>query len=132
MSKVKGVKNAMKQFNDELVALKGRVTVAGLMAGGLIVEGEAKRRVPREYGNLVGSGYTRKHPSKPNSVQVGFSAAYALHVHENLEQTLKGKPRKSGLGVYWGPAGEPKYLTNAAAAKRAEVVAAVKKYARKK
>lgn len=131
MSKVKGVKQAMDKTKQELDAFKKR-TMAGLLAGAMIVERQAKKDVPREYGNLVGSGYSRKHPSKPMTAQVGFSAAYALWIHENKEQALKGKPRKSGLGVYWGPAGKPRYLAGAAEAKRSEVLAAIAKYARKK
>jgi hypothetical protein len=46
----------------------------------------------------------------PNIV-VGYTAAYALHVHENVEMKLKGEPRKSrgkgkpGRGKYWDPQG---------------------------
>lgn len=41
---------------------------------------------------------------------VGYTSNYALFVHENIVQKLAGEPRPSGLGVYWGPAGEPKFL----------------------
>ncbi len=46
------------------------------------------------------------------SVLVGFSAAHALFVHENMESKTVGMniPRRSGIGVYWGPAGGPKFL----------------------
>lgn len=44
------------------------------------------------------------------AVIVGYTAPYALYVHENLEMKLAGKPRPSGLGVYWGPNGQPKFL----------------------
>jgi hypothetical protein len=44
------------------------------------------------------------------SVAVGYTARYALFVHENLRQKLKGQPRPYGLGVYWGPNGQPKFL----------------------
>lgn len=44
------------------------------------------------------------------AVIVGFTAAYALFVHENMEMRLAGQPRPSGLGVYWGPKGGPKFL----------------------
>jgi hypothetical protein len=37
------------------------------------------------------------------SVVVGFTANYALYVHENIEMKLKGKPRSSGKGKYWDP-----------------------------
>jgi hypothetical protein len=45
------------------------------------------------------------------SVLVGYSANYALWVHENMEQKLKGQPRPSGIATYWSPAGTgPKFL----------------------
>lgn len=50
--------------------------------------------------------------------EIGFSAPYAIYVHENLEQKWKGRPRRPSppkKGVYWGPAGGPKYLTRAIA-----------------
>lgn len=37
------------------------------------------------------------------SVIVGYTSAVALFVHENREAKWKGKPRRSGIGVYWGP-----------------------------
>ncbi len=46
--------------------------------------------------------------TKP-SVLVGYTAAYALFVHENREQKLAGQPRPSGLGTYWNP-GRPGFL----------------------
>ena len=51
-----------------------------------------------------------KVPPKPVSVLVGYTSAYALYVHENMEQKLRGQPRPSGKGVYWGPQGQPKFL----------------------
>jgi len=51
------------------------------------------------------------------SVAVGYSAPYALYVHENREiwppgMRLKGKPRPSGKGRYWDPQNyaRPKFL----------------------
>jgi hypothetical protein len=42
------------------------------------------------------------------SVAVGYTAAYALYVHENLEMKLAGQPRRSGTGkgLYWDPQGQ--------------------------
>lgn len=39
------------------------------------------------------------------SVAVGYTAAYALAVHENIEMKLRGEPRASGKGRYWDPQG---------------------------
>src|SRR5688572_32334240 len=44
------------------------------------------------------------------SVLVGYTAEYALYVHENRERKLDGEPRPSGLGHYWGPKGRPGFL----------------------
>jgi hypothetical protein len=48
---------------------------------------------------------------KEASVLVGFTAAYAIYVHEDMEAEWLGQPRKSGKGVYWGPSlYGPKFL----------------------
>lgn len=92
-------------------------------------QAEAQRRVPVHKGNLRASAYTRKAQTNPKAVEVGFTAAYAIYVHENLEQKLKGKPRPDGTGVYWGPNGEPQFLTKAIQAKRDEALEAIRSYA---
>jgi hypothetical protein len=43
--------------------------------------------------------------SDNGSVIVGFTAAYALFVHESLEMKLAGLPRTNGKGNYWDPQG---------------------------
>lgn len=46
------------------------------------------------------------------SVVVGYTAQYAIFVHENLEMKLAGEPRTNGRGHYWDPQGQagPKFL----------------------
>ncbi len=45
------------------------------------------------------------------SVVVGFTARYAVYVHENTEMVLEGQPRRPpATGVYWGPNGQAKFL----------------------
>lgn len=43
--------------------------------------------------------------TKSPSVAVGYSAAYALYVHESIEMKLKGQKRRGarGKGMYWDP-----------------------------
>ena len=125
---VEGMDDVMANLNREIAAIENR-TSAGLLAAGLIVQGESQRRVPVEYGNLRGSAFTRKTPESELVVEVGYGADYAVYVHENLEQVLKGKPRPSGIGVYWGPEGEPKFLENAAREKEGEILETVAAYA---
>lgn len=54
----------------------------------------------------------RRAAVKNVSVTVGYTAYYALYVHENLDPVTMGMdiPRASGLGVLWGPHGQPKFL----------------------
>ena len=60
------------------------------------------------------------------SVLVGYTAAYAIFVHENME-VHAGEPRRSGLGVYWGPAGAgPKFLEAPAREMKSEIADIVK------
>ena len=40
------------------------------------------------------------------AVLVGYSAKYALYVHENVEMKGKGLPRRNGKGFYWDPQGQ--------------------------
>jgi len=127
---IKGLDKVMANLNKKVNAIEVR-TVGGLMAAGLKVQRLSQQRVPVEYGNLKGSAYTRKALENALAVTVGYSAAYAVFVHENMEQKLKGTPRPSGLGVYWGPHGQPKFLESAARDLSAEIVATVAAHARK-
>lgn len=125
---VEGVDETLRQLDRHLDRIRGR-TRAGMMAGGVVIQGEAQRRVPREYGDLFGSAFTRGSIEDADVIEVGFGNAYALWVHEN-RKVHAGEPRPSGLGVFWGPAGEPGYLTNAVTAKMQDVVRVVASYAR--
>lgn len=119
-----------RRINQELDKRK-RPIFQGLYAGGLIIQRQAQKWVPVEYGKLRASAYTRRSQDDEDAVEVGFSAAYAVYVHENMEQKLKGQPRPSGLGKYWGPNGRPRFLAEAARAKRKEVLDTIAKYAKK-
>ena len=44
------------------------------------------------------------------TVIVGYEAQYAAKLHEDIEMKYAGKPRPSGIGVYWGPHGQAKFL----------------------
>lgn len=121
----------LKNLNQELGYIKSG-TRAGLLQAGLLVQRRSQPRAPSEHGGagLVGSAYTRFSPEDPNVVEIGYAAAYALYVHENLEQKLKGQPRPSGLGVYWGPEGEPKFLERPLNESRADILRLVQAAAR--
>lgn len=112
---LEGLERVFANLNREVSKVKGR-TVAGLLAGGLIIQAEAQRRTPVDTGNLKGSAYTRKAPDDGKAVEVGFGAAYAIYVHEDLQA--------------FHDDGEAKYLENAAVEKGPEAIAAVAAYAK--
>jgi hypothetical protein len=113
-SRVLGLEDVKKNLNREIAAIKGR-TYAGLLAAGLFVEGEAKALAPVDTGALKNSGYTRKAPG-PLAVEVGFSAAYAIFVHENLEARHH--------------VGQAKFLQTPLDTKRAQILAIIQERAR--
>jgi len=109
----------------------------GLRRAGLILQRQAQLLVPVDYGVLKASAFTRAAGTGlTTQVNVGFTAAYALFVHENRAifppgMRLKGQPRgsveqstgvgrdastgrfrSSGRGRYWDPQGQaqPKFL----------------------
>ena len=109
------------ELNRALAKMVPEVTreaEAGIFAGGFIIQAEAQKNAPREYGDLARSAYNRK---QSRGTEVGFDAAYALYVHENMEQKLRGVPRPSGLGTYWNPGG-PKFLERAVNEKSKDVL----------
>jgi hypothetical protein len=65
-------------------------------------------------------------------VVVGYTAAYALYVHEDVEMKLAGKSRPSGRGVYWGPSGQAKFLEQPAREKRDRIAEIVRTAFRQK
>jgi hypothetical protein len=123
--KLKGQSKVLKNLNKELKNIKN-ATFEGLLKGGFIIERESNKRVPIETGVLRASSYVRKNQDGKRSVVIGYSSSYAIFVHENMEMKLKGLPRQSGLGVYWGPKGEAKFLERAIAEKSKDVLEVVR------
>lgn len=52
----------------------------------------------------------KKYGDSRSEVIVGYEAEYAAKIHEDIEMKWAGKPRASGIGVYWGPHGQAKFL----------------------
>lgn len=125
-----GARETKANISKELAERK-RGARAGAMAAGHLVERRSKALVPREYGNLVNSGYTQPDPDNPNGVIVGYTANYAAAVHEKIGMKLKGKPRPSGKGVYWGPKGEAKFLEKPFRESRDDIKRIIASYTKK-
>lgn len=79
---VKGYDQVIANLNKEVARIEG-ATMEGLMEAGLKVLKVAQERTPVDTGNLKNSGFVRKQGKL--GVTIGFSAAYAIYVHENLE-----------------------------------------------
>ena len=78
-------------------------------------------RLKRKLAHLAVSKLESPNSIKGESVVVGYTAGYALYVHENEEiwppgMRLKGLPRPKGKGKYWDPQNkaQPKFLEHPA------------------
>lgn len=73
----------------------------------------AAKSVVRNAGRLEAKLKFLKEQSRRTddvSFEVGYRAPYAVFVHENREMKLRGQPRPSGIGEYWGPSGRAGFL----------------------
>ena len=113
-AKLKGMNEAIartSQIVDEITATK---VVRALKSATYIIRTESASMTPIETSTLINSQFdTIEVNGTRVTGKVGYSANYALYVH-NASGKLKGQPRTSGKGVYWGPSAEPKFLTKAA------------------
>ena len=81
MAGVTGLNEVLANLNREIGQISKR-SIDGLMEAGLQVQAQSQRLVPVDTANLKGSAYTRK---QGQGVEVGYTAAYAPFVHEDLE-----------------------------------------------
>lgn len=79
--------------------------------------GELVAKLTR-FGNAIRTE-TRAH------VNVGYTAEYAAPLHQKKEMKWQGLPRRSGIGVYWGPSGKPKFLSDPATQNKREIAEAI-------
>ena len=103
VTKLDGLSEVLKNLRKK----EGELAVAaerGLKRAGLLLQRESQKKVPVEFGPLKNSAFTR-HEGKgwDTVVNVGYTVAYALYVHEAVGMVLKGLPRPSGRGKYWDP-----------------------------
>lgn len=112
MDDLGGLDSVLENLAKEIEGIKGRL-LAGLLEAGLKVEAVSNENISVEYGDTRGSSYAQKNRDGSLGVEVGYTSDHAVYLHENLEQVLKGEPRPSGLGNYWGPNGGPLFLENA-------------------
>jgi len=82
----------------------------GLKRGGLLLQRWSMLEVPVDFGFLKASAFTRADGEGFDTrVTVGYTAAYAIFVHENVAEKGRGQPRhKPSKGNYWDPPGRGK------------------------
>ena len=79
---VQQILSAAKQITKRLEAGVAR----GLKIGGLFLQRKSMEIVPVDQGNLRASSFTRASGRGFNTeVRVGYTAEYAVYVHENLD-----------------------------------------------
>ena len=127
--KLFGLKNILKNMKKEEVLLGVRFAL-GLKAAGLLLQGASQKLTPVDTGNLKASAFTRaKGVGLAMTVTVGYTAEYALFVHELVDMKLKGKERTT-KGRYWDPQGkaQAKFLEEPARTKLPEMLLVIRKF----
>jgi len=83
---VTGQDKIIRNLNKQIVAMSER-NRAGMSEAALIVKRESMIRTPVKTGNLKGSTYTAVVSNMRTGVsgEIGYTAAYAVYVHENLD-----------------------------------------------
>lgn len=128
---VTGVSAILRNLKTRNAQLEAGVQ-RGLKKAGLALQRESQRVVPVDTGNLKASAFTRAEGAGyDTTVHVGYTAAYALHVHENVEMKLKGQPRNT-QGRYWDPQGrgQAKFLEEPARRMEGELRRIIKEESR--
>lgn len=89
--KMTGLKEVQGRLTKEILKIRGR-SKAGLWAAGLNIKAEAQRLCPVDTGNLKGSAYTTAFDTLLGpSVEIGFTAEYAVDVHEHNRNYRNGE-----------------------------------------
>lgn len=98
----------MRQAFDNIQKPRSEAAVYAILSQGMAL---SQTMVPIDTSNLINSAYAPvvTHNGSSVSGYIGFTAEYALRVHE-ASGTLAGQPRANGNGNYWDPAGEPGFL----------------------
>lgn len=98
---LEGMNIVLHNLNKEIVAIKGR-SMSGLIKGAMVIRRDmdiTEPLIPVDTGNLRSSWFTQpihimaKLQSIP-ALLIGFTANYAVFVHEMVGANFKGHPEK--------------------------------------
>lgn len=111
---VTGFDEVLRNLHKEVAKVEGK-SMEGLWEAGLQIQKVSQSRTPVEFGFLKGSAYTRR---EKNRIFVGYTQAYAVYVHENLEANHEN--------------GQSKFLESAVRDNQAGIIDIIKRTARVK
>jgi len=92
---ITGFENVMRNLNAEIAKIQGR-SMVGLIKGSIIIRRDMEQTpplIPVDKGNLRASWFTSPfYVAKGPALVMGFSANYAVFVHENMMAKNWGRP----------------------------------------
>ncbi|MGM5532470.1 HK97 gp10 family phage protein [Mixta calida] len=128
--KIKGVRQVQQNLDALIGDIQGRKVLRALKSAFAIIGPLSAARTPVGKTAVLINSLFQEIGSDGTRVvgRIGYSANYALYVHE-AKGTLKGRPRPAsrGGGNYWDPSGEPQFLTKAAEESKSQVDAVIRK-----
>jgi len=128
--KIRGVQQAKRNLDAVVGDIQSRKAVRAIVSAFGIIGPLAAARTPVGKTSVLINSLFQDIKADGTRItgRIGYSANYALYVHE-ARGTLKGKPRPAsqGGGRYWDPSGEPKFLSRAAEETRDQVDAVIRK-----
>ena len=82
---ISGIDTVLSNLNRRIVDINGRGR-QGLQTAGFMVLGTSRELTPVDTGNLRAGSYTQPVESSGNpGVEIGYTAGYAVFVHERTE-----------------------------------------------
>lgn len=85
INKIRGLQTVLQNMRRQDMRLRGGLE-RGLKKAGLYLQAKSQKEVPVEFGVLRASAFTRAEGKGLGTrIIVGYTAAYAIYVHENLD-----------------------------------------------
>jgi len=86
MIKLEGLPQVLSKLRSATVDMQNKAG-RGLKLGGLFLQRESQKIVPKQLGNLHNSAFTRSTGAGLHTdVTVGYTAEYATYVHEDMDK----------------------------------------------
>jgi len=125
---IKGMSDITKNLAAEIEKIEN-ASDQGLLAAGNLVIGRSQSYTPVDEGNLRANQDAQLEGA--GTVSLNVRSNYAVYVHENVGERLRGVPRDQfgARGNYWD-GGRSKFLETAMDESRTDIIKTVQKFAR--